>query len=348
MPGFERRRNFGLVQDSFDPRDLWSDEINLGADVELPESYRVEGLHYEYQGGYPFCVTFAMTTMLEHRIKDTDGSTVRLSQPHPFFHSNGNKTGTGFRRALQVARNDGVIHYGRMPMPDNPVATIPNWYNTLRKKALSIPFTDSVKIEGFARVPNDRELLKREIFTNGPVLVGVVAQGSYYQDYAKRLPGYDNHAVLLVGWEKDGSWIIFDSLGYVSGRQGYRPLHRDYGFPSAYTITGLPDDWKKKVEDERAEGFEHCLNHYGKPRDFALEQKVAAKLVKEFQKFKNQSVWEAAGKFWSVYTNAVAYGGYSISYGITWMPGDVINDCYHWRRTGEHIFDFNKLRSEHK
>jgi len=102
------------------------------------------------------------------------------------------------------------------------------------------------------------------------------------------------------------------------------------------------------VEDERAEGFEHCLNHYGKPRDFALEQKVAAKLVKEFQKFKNQSVWEAAGKFWNVYTNAVAYGGYSISYGITWMPGDVINDCYHWRRTGEHIFDFNKLRSEHK
>lgn len=342
----------GLVLDSFDPRDVWEDEVLSGEDINLPAHYRIDGLQYDYQGVYPFCVSFATTTLIEYLHKiNTGGERLQFSQPHLFFHSGGSTRGSSFRSNLNVARKNGVISYSKMPLPEPITELMPDWVNKLRAIADGIPFKDSAKVSGYVRIGNRPDELKKAIMKYGPLLVGVKTKGDYYTNNKhKRYPGADNHAVLLVGWETDGSWIIFDSLNYVRKHSGYRELHSTYDFPSAYAITELPRNWRRTRDKERKKGFTHCLNHYGKNRVFRLEQEVALQLAKEFEKFDNQSVWEAAGKFWTVYINAVAYGGYNISYkkwGM-WQPGDVINDCYHWRRTGEHIFDFNKERIEHR
>ena len=309
----------------------------------------MQRLVYAPQGAYPFCVSFACTTLLEWKRKQQDGVTLKLSQPHLCFHSGGSERGSYFRANLDTLRKKGGISYAGMPMPGNIWERFDGWHARLRAQALGVPFKDTEMILGYVRVQNDPEALKRAILEHGPLLVGVYAGKGYYRGVPARTSSTDNHAVLLSGWDDEGNWEIFDSLMYVRDDNGVRYLDKSYTFHSAYAITELPRGAKKKVERARAKGFKNCLDHYGKPRNFALEQKVASRLTEEFEKFQNQSVWEAAGKFWTVYVNAVAYGGYSISYKKfgRWQPGDIINDCYHWRRTGQHIFDFNKLRSEH-
>lgn len=344
----------GLIQDTFDPRDVWADEIGLAGAGELPEKFLIEGLNYEVQGFYPFCVSFATTTIIESKYRSENSVNIRLSQPHLFFHSGGGVKGSNFRYNLNTALDEkkGCISWVRMPMP-NPYTPFPNWLVELKRDADAIPFTDTKRIAGYVRVNNDVESLKQALLAHGPLLVGVDSKspGYYTGKASKRKNSIDDHAVVLAGWnDEDNTFIRFDSLGHANVTDGYVAMSQDYPFITAYAITELPEDWREQRDVSRKTGFEICLNHYGKPRDYARELQVAADMVREFQKFNNQSVWEAASKFWTVYINAIAYGGYSLSYkkfGI-WQSGDVINDCYNWRRTGKNIFDFNKLRSEHK
>ena len=339
----------GFLPNPFDPRDIWEDEVLAGETKELPKSYRIEGLEYERQGTYPFCVSFAVTKMVEY-LYDKKGKKLAFSQPHLFFHSGGTKNGSWFRANLKTALNKGCVPHSKMPMRSVKFARLPDWYETMKEEALDISFTGSKKIAAYIRIDGDNHhKVKEAIRKYGPLLIGVGTGNKWYNGN-KRSRDYDNHAIALVGWNEDGTWVGFDSLQYYKGDNGYRTIHKDFGFRSVYAITALPKKAIEKAVEKRKEGFEHCLNHYGQPRNFAAEQRAAGKLVEEFEKFNNQSVMEAAGKFWTVYVNAVAYGGYSISYKKfgRWQPGDVINDCYHWRRTGEHIFDFNQLRNEHK
>ena len=345
------KKNTGFLPNPFDPRDIWEDEILAGDEpaVELPKSYRIEGLEYERQGTYPFCVSFATIGMVEYLYKKK-GINYNLSQPHLFFNSGGTDKGSWFRANLKTAVSPGCISHAKMPMPSVTYARPNGWYDKMREEALAIPFDDAKKIGAFIRINgNSHHRTKQAILKYGPLLIGVGTGNNWFKG-GKRSRIHDNHAIRLVGWNEDGTWVGFDSLMYFSGDNGYRTIHKDFGFTSVYAITELEKKVIKAVQKNRDKGFKHCLNHYGQPRNFSAEQRVAAQLTEEFEKFSNQSVLEAAGKFWTVYINAVVYGGYSISYkkfGL-WQPGDILNDCYNWRRTGEHIFDFNKLRSEHE
>lgn len=342
----------GLIQDPLDPRDIWLDELNLSGTAEFPEEFLIPGLQYEYQGPSGYCVSFATTTLLEYKYQQLNKSAQqpRYSPEHLFYHAGGTKNGSNFRSNLLISKNNGCIPYERMPLP-NPISWNTSWISARKKDAESIPFTDVSKTDNFAHVTPTVDRIKSAILDHGPLLVGVYAIGDYYTDpEAKRPPGaVDNHAVLIVGWTKD-HFVIFDSLKYVerggpgSTTPGYRLVSIDYGFDTAYAILELPEDWREQRDTYRSEGYENCLNHYGKPRDFLAEQRVAGEMAKEFEKFNNRSVLEAAGRFWTIYINAIVYGGYNLSYRKLgrWMPGDVINDCYNWRRTGAHIFDFNE------
>lgn len=342
--------NTGYIQDTFDEKDVWLDEVLGESDVALPKSFRIENLHYEKQGSYPFCVSFACTTAAEWKY-GKEGQV--LSPAHLFLHANGSERGSTYRNNLNTLVNSGAIPYERYPMPDIEVRKKPKgWLTSMRNEAYRIDFEGAKKIKGYARVVNTPTQLKKALLEHGPVLVGVMARGSYYHGYAKREHEGSNHAVLLVGWDERDNWIIFDSLRWVAANDGYGYLDASYTFGNPYVITELPENWREVRDEVRKEvqsPYQYCLDHYGMPRNLTREQEVADQLVEEFSKFNNQSVWEAAGKFWPVYINAVAYGGYSISYRKwgKWMPGDIINDCYNWRRTGEHIFDFNKERKEY-
>lgn len=336
----------GYVPDSFDPRDVWVDEVLAGDETQIPPKYLIEGLRYECQYSLPFCVSFATTTMIEYHYAKR-GTSIALSQPHLFFHSGGGPNGSSFRPNLNTAKSPGCIKYDKCPMPEATYGADSAWLELLKPQVLSIPFEDTVTITGYARVTPDTESLQRAIMQHGPILVGVAAGGDYYSGKGKRTKKTDNHAVLLVGWTPE-SWVIFDSLNWVRKSDGYGTLDRSYTFQSAYVVTELPGNWKEVRDTVRSEPYANALNHYGKRRDFEAEQQFAAKMLDEFKKFNNQSVLEAAGRWWSVMCNAGVYGDYSLSYrkyGV-WQPGDLINFVYHWRRTGEYLFDLNEPRKK--
>lgn len=333
----------GLSRDSFDQRDVWLDEIVAG-DVSLPPRFRIEGMRYERQYSWPLCASFATTSAIEFHFKKR-GQDKQFSQPHLFVHAGGGLTGSGFRANLEVARTSGLIPYERMPLDSNRP---PNWLEKIRAEARAIPFDNAEKIEGYARVQPTIEHLKRALMTSGPAIIGVRADASYYKGGSKRSGPVDNHAVVLTGWD-ERNFTILDSLSWVQNTGGEGTIALDYGIQSAHVITKLPSDWKEVVEEVRSEPFANALNHYGKRRNLEAEQLAAATLLTELKKFNNQSVLDAAGRFWNVATNMIVYGGYSISYTKwgRWMPGDIINMLYAYRRTGKLIFDPNRERKEY-
>jgi hypothetical protein len=333
----------GLLPDSFDPKDIWVDELG-GEATRIPENYLVTGLGFEAQGALPFCVAFSVTKIMEHKLDNK----VSLSQPKLFYDAGGGINGSYFRACLNVAKDKGCVPYETAPMPED-FWTKREFYN-LQAMYKTIPYKgDEPKVVGYVRVNGyDPDAIKRAIMEHGPVLIGVSAAGGWWKNYTTRYKKTDNHACLVAGWDDKG-WIAFDSLQPRSGFDGYHNLDKTYTFSSAYAIVEVKGaKWRDKVYKKREKGYAHCLNHYGKPRDFIAEQEAAALLTKEFKKFDNNSVWEAAGKFWTVLINMAAYGDYSISYrrlGV-WKPGDLINMIYAYRRTGKLIFDPNTIHGE--
>lgn len=329
-----QKKGFGLTQEDIDPRDVWEDEILAGEQDDIPSSFRTEGLTYEPQGAYPFCVSFAATTLAELWYeRAVKGKKFAYSQPHLFFHSGGGKHGSGFRANLVTLLDKGAIPYQAYPMRDPKVGRGNTWFEEMSVEAQKIPFTDAMKIGGFIRVQSTADALKRAVIKYGGLLVGVAAgSGDYYTGNGKRVKEIDNHAVLLVGWTAT-HWIIFDSLWWAQKTGGYVTLDRSYTFPSAYAITSLPENWRDVRDEKRKEEWQNVLNHYGMKGNHALEVKTANDLLNAVQKANIAGVSAAAGRFWLVYVNAIAYGGYTIT--------DVINDAYSWSKRGEHIFNFD-------
>lgn len=334
----------GFIANPFDPRDVFEDELGgVVATEPLPERYRTEGLTFEPQGAWPLCVSMSVTKMVEQYLKTKQHIVWDLSQPHLFFNAGGSLFGSNFRANLEIAKNKGLITHASFPMPTD-LYDLSDFDQMKDRAREPYTFHDAKKILGYVRVNPDTESLKRAVMKYGAVMVGVYAGGGYWNPNTKRQGDTDNHATLLVGWDKD-SWILFDSLQPRGDFDGYHKVSKEYTFWSAYAVTELPENWRE-IRDEAREAPPNNANRYGKPRDYQAEVEFAAKMVVEFKKFNNQSVFEAAGRFWELYCRAGVYGGYNLSYfkwGM-WKPGDLVNDCYHWRRTGEHIFDFDKTR----
>ncbi len=319
----------GFIADSFDPRDAWLDEV-LAGEVDIPTEYETGGLTYEAQGKFPLCVSMATTSIAEWKYKKDLGVRKSFSQPHVFVNAGGTQNGSTFRGNLNYLKDTGAVTYSAMPIPDVYTG---DWLPTLQTQAKKVSTKDADKISGYVRVNTDPDSLKRAILTQGPLLVGVNAGGSYYTGGAVRTKGYDNHGIVLQGWERS-RWVIHDSLGWVRNDAGRGTLGIEYTFLSAYALADLPADWREKRDDARA--VPGALEHYGKPRNFELEVRVANELLVALKGFNNQSVLEAAGRFWTTYINAIAYGGYTFT--------DCVNNTYYWRREGEHIFDFNVVK----
>jgi len=173
-----------------------------------------------------------------------------------------------------------------------------------------------------------------------PIMVAVRIAGNYYTDMDwMGAKGYTNHVLLLAGWDKFNRPIMFDTLNYVKKTGGYRTFGAGYEFYVGYMIKTLDENWEDKMNKARGE-FAHCLNHYGKPRNFTAEVANGELIKKSFKEFKNESVYEAMGRFVHVYNNAYTYAGYSMI--------DLYNSCYSWRRGNGLIFNFDQLRSEYK
>lgn len=332
MNFFQPKQTFGFIPDSFDPKDFWRHEFYAGEKADFPKKFVVENLSFKDQGQFPFCGAMACTTAIQQKFKEADGREYEFSQMHMFFHGGGQPYGSSIRGNLDVAVNNGVIPYKSLPLPEKINDRFDGWYETLKKTALNTPFRDAKKIPGYARVIPTEAKIKTAILEDGGLIVPVAAYGAYFtQDGSRRVKGEDNHLVYLKGWDEN-FWYLHDSLSWKTN--GERRLSLDYQFASAYSVLDLPANAREISDAGRAAVAPNALDHYGQKRNFERETAVANELVIRFKAFKNQSVFDAAGIFWPVYINAIAYGGYSYT--------DVINSCYNWRRTGQQIFDFNR------
>lgn len=328
---FRPKQVFGYKPNSFDPRDVWRDEVYAGPTDKLPESFKTEGLSFKNQFQNPFCGAMAVVTAAQQKYKELNGKEYEFSQPHLFYNAGGSIFGSSVRPLLDVATKSGLIPYKDFPINEDTTTFFKDRYPIERKTALDMPFRDAKKILGYAKVICNDAHLKQAIVEDGGVIVPVAAYGSYFtQDASKRVSGDDNHLVFLKGWDK-GKWLIHDSLAWKTN--GDRWLDSSYQFASAYSVLDLPENWKEIRDGVRVELAPNALEHYGQRRSLEREIEVANELLKQLKAFNNQSVLEAAGRWWTILISAICYGGYSYR--------DCINSLYEYRRSGHHIFDFN-------
>ena len=346
-----KTRGTGLIEEMNEDIPFLDEVVDMGA-VELPKSfaveglefpneYKIEGMEYEYQGKTMTCVSNALTTLAEHYVKQKTGVVKKFSQVHLFFSSGGSSRGSSIARNINTAERDGLISYAQEPLPNKPYEIKKEWFITEEEVAESIGFTGAYKIPNTVKVSGNWKDLKSAMFLyKRPILVAVRIAGNYYSDMNwKGARGRTNHVLILAGWDELNRPIMFDTMHYVKRNGGYRTFGAGYEFYVGYMIKTLDENWEKKRDKARGE-FEHCLNHYGKPRNFLAEVKNGEKIKKSFSRFKNRSVYEAMGRFVHIYNNAYTYGGYTMT--------DLYNDCYNWRRTGSHIFPFDLTREEWK
>ena len=341
----------GLINE-MDENVPFLDEVTLMGGVDLPKDFMVEGLEfpeqfklenmeYEYQGKTMTCVANGITTLEDQYLRLKTGEIHKFSQVHLFFNSGGSARGSNIKNNLETARLNGLVSYEKLPLPDKPDKIKEDWFKKMQSLAINIPFDDAYKIPGYCKVRGNWDDMKAAMFLyKRPLLAAVRIAGDYYTNMNwMGSYGMTNHIIVIAGWDKLNRPIIFDTLGYVKNTDGYRTFGAGYEFPMGYIIKTLDEDWKEKRDEARGE-FQYCLDHYGKPRNFTAEVENGELIKKSFAKFKNQSVYDAMGRFVHIYNNAYTYGGYSMT--------DLYNDCYNWRRTNSHIFNFDQLRSEYK
>jgi len=356
---FKKSSYNGVILDEINPGlahyDLVFDIIAGGKTKDESFDWRTYAGNFLNQKSAPTCVAQTCRNVKAAMQKKQIGEHVYISPINNFFEAGGTQNGSSVVSNLNIELNRGGVLEADKPYPD------PNSYTWEELKAYALNVDISAlalakhtKIDGYSYVnPRDKSAMI-DALEHSPLHLIVRMSKDWYKDRVYG-HGYTDslHDITLLYIDHYGNYHIQDSLGYYEGFSGHKIV--DNGFPqsyilSAFSVRDLPDDWKAIQEAKKAELAQHCLNHYGQRRDFAKEQIVAAKMVTEFKKFNNQSVWEAAGRFWTILVNMGAYGGYSISYHKNgkWCPGDIINFVYHWRRTGKLVFDPNKLRNEYK
>jgi hypothetical protein len=330
-----------------DTRDVYKDQILAGGEPKILQNTNFSKLmRKEFQGYKTFCTAYSTTKVADVLYKKDS------SQDALALMTNTNAVGNTTNNVFAFVKNRGTVKQS-----DFPDISLETW-NQIKYLGQAVkdqvPSSVYAKLEmlksfGYLRLNTDKQVLMQEL-QDHPV-VAIIGLGNSFNTSNEVVEPNSNinyyHQTVLAGMQKDKGFLVNDSLRGPLGTGDYY-LDFDYPILSAYELTKeMPINWKELQAASLEKDFSICLNHYGMPRDIMRETFVAGEMVRAFQAFKNDSVFQAAGKFWTVYVNAITYGRYSLEYyrlGIKWMPGDVINDCYHWRRAGEHLFDFNKQR----
>lgn len=321
-------KNTGFQFD-FDYRDAYKDLIVGSSESEVKDIDWSPKLTKAYQNWKPFCVYYSLLKKIMFKLGNGDN----FSEDGAAIKCGVGKNGTTWNNALSGIKDFGV--WLQNDFPNYPsTLTWDDWDSMFRyDKSIDNKLRKFSKL-GYWHITPRLDIIKREV-QDDPMVV-VIGLGKSFgtnSDLVEpptKITAY--HSTVLAGWKESKGYKIDDSLP-----KGEYYLTPDYPIIAALKITDvMPDNWKEIQSENQKKEFNNCLNHYGKPRNIIAEQVVAGKMVEEFKKFKNESVWQAAGRFWTVYINAIVYGGY------TYL--DVINSTYLWRRTNNHAFNFNEIK----
>jgi len=342
----------GLKLDKIDDRlaqyDLIFDapmggETELGGGGSKDWSKYFDDFFPQYK--YPTCVAVTARNVKRAVQKAQGIANIEISPWHLFSSIPNSMRGSYPSDALTYLKGSGAVLERDKPYPGNG-DYVWNWtgykrfiYDGQRIPANARDEMGNYKVEGFSWVNPYYKSLLKDALNHSPLLMAVRMTKDWYNDFVDGRGWTEYlHLVSLKAIDSNGCYHIHDSLSSFYGFNGNRILDKDYPYIlSAYSIRDLPDDWKERQKNWLYEEFKVCVNHYGQLANPDKEREMAKILQDKFKKFNNQSVYEAAGRFWVALVNAVVYGNYSYT--------DAINFVYHWRRTGEYVFNLNKPRS---
>jgi hypothetical protein len=292
---------------------------------------------FRYQGSTNLCTAYAGSSIASIFESKENIKSVTFSPSELFFRSNGQLNGNYLINTAN-AMKAGVVPEVYVPtvIPDRWDV---NTFNAMKDKSHASPQAEALSkqyaIKSAASVIPDRNSVISALGVS-PLMLALGIGKGYFNTVAPRQTAYSAyHAVVLAGIDKDGNYVIFDSLTQHKDFDGFHKLAPDYEVLSALSFIDLPDNWQEIQDKDHTDTFSGVLNHYGFSRDLHLEQTTAQKLT-DVAKL-NANVQSYIGRDFLVYVNAVAYGRYSIQ--------DILNYCYSIRRGLKLPFNLNLPRN---
>jgi len=293
---------------------------------------------FRYQGSSMWCTAFAGAAMASIFEREERGGITEFSPLELFYRSNGQLYGNYLVNVLNAMKEYVVLEADvKTPVPSSwGPSVFDEWKRKSKATDEAIAFGRQFAIKEAASVRTDNASLASALSVS-PLMVAVGVGRGYFNDPAPRQTSYSAyHAVVLVHMDPDGTKHIFDSLTQKQGFSGHHRLAPDYEILAAFSAIDLPNDWRGVQEKAREHSYGSALSHYGKPRRLELEQLAAANLSDAARK--NPTLSAMLGRQWTVCTNAVAYGGYSVQ--------DILNHFTSIRRGKGPIFDLDVPRKK--
>jgi hypothetical protein len=284
----------------------------------------------KYQWATPFCVSYTFTHLREYELKK-DGHLIDLEPDYLGLASNTSKRGNSIQAVGDYSRLNGFVATSDLNINVEKIVLTDLPYSPPDIAAGTRDRAKKLALKGYSFLNTNSPEAIKEALLSGPI---GVTFGLESETFNKRATGkvmsiptkpFTNyHAVTCTGYNESGL-EVFDSLsptGYI--------LPWGYSLTGAFVVEELPIDWKQTQETAVTQELPNNANRYGKVRSYEQEVLVASMMLNQFKAFNNKSVFDAAGRFWTIFIRAVCY--------------DVINSTYNYRRTGKHIFDFDKRR----
>lgn len=288
-----------------------------------------------FQGAKPYCTAYAAVHQREY-FAQVDKNYLPLSPDALARFARNGPTGNTVQAPLDIARKMGIPLQSDYPGDSDNFdpSGAPYPPPALSSEALTRAAGYKFKDYAFLSITDVNGLKKALQKGIGGLSFGLDSGFADRQEgkpiYIKGTPT-NYHEVTISGYTPNGIEV------YCSLRVPTYLVPWDYPYITSVDIpVDLPPNWKDIQDQAVVNLAPNNATYYGQKRNLAKEKEVATALQTAFLNFHNKSVYEAAGRFWNIYVRAIVYGNYSIM--------DTINDCYNWRRTNQHIFDFDKLR----
>lgn len=335
--------NTGLLLDDVELLEaLPKHEIFAGGEKAI-DSWRKYAPPFRNQGSSMWCTAFAGTDIAYmFESLGADGKASLLSPLELFYRSGGQLNGNYLLSTAKAMRESIVLESDvPTPMPNSwGVAEFNKFKAMAGATKYSLERGKRFATKSEAIVSNNWKAMKTAL-SQSPLYIAIGIGETYWDEIAKnpkRISAW--HAVSITEMREDANgnplWIeIKDSLSPRQGFDGYHKLAPDYDISLVLSFIDLPNNWEEKQEETKQEATGNALAHYGKPRVLSAEQKAAETITEGLKS--HPTLRALFGSNWTVCTNALAYGGYSLT--------DLLNHFTSIRRGKGPIFNLNSVRT---
>ena len=227
----------GVMPSPEDPRDF-TPAMVVAEVREFPEEYEAPATEILNQGSVGSCVAHSCATAL------AEGEEVNYKAHKEYSRGYiyGNRTDTDLqgegmymRQALKQLNKCGAVYYTDFPYNKKYPEVkklIEKEKEALAKKAAPH------KIINYYRCYTEEDI-KAAVMDRGGCLICVPVYSDFARNLTKtktnKLSGY--HAMIIVGWTKEGQWIVQNSWGQYWGYDGKLLMAKDYPVNEYWGIT---------------------------------------------------------------------------------------------------------------